>query len=226
MDFGGAALIAAAREVASGCRAAPILVQLDHAMDGGAIGQALEAGVHGIMADGSHLSLEENAEWTRQMTALAHSYGASAEAELGKLAGEEDGLSVDLRDAKMTDPAVVAPFLAATSVDALAVTIGNVHGKYAVDPPVLDWARLDAVRLAAADTPLVLHGASGLPDETLTRAVKAGICKFNVNTEVRAAAVQARAAATAEKHDLLQGMSMSVDAMAVVVEAKLRAFAP
>lgn len=126
----------------------------------------------------------------------------------------------------MTDPAVVAPFLAATSVDALAVTIGNVHGKYAVDPPVLDWARLDAVRLAAADTPLVLHGASGLPDEMLTRAVKAGICKFNVNTEVRAAAVQARAAATAEKHDLLQGMSMSVDAMAVVVEAKLRAFAP
>ena len=72
----------------------------------------------------------------------------------------------------------------------LAVTIGNVHGKYARQPPQLDWARLDAVRAEAGETPLVLHGASGLPDDMLRRAIRAGICKFNVNTEVRAAAVR------------------------------------
>ena len=134
--------------------------------------QALAAGVDGVMADGSHFPLEENTAWTGEMARLAHSAGASVEAELGKLAGEEDGLSVALRDAKMTDPSVVAEFLAASRVDALAVTIGNVHGKYAMDPPVLDWGRLDAVRSEAGETPLVLHGASGLPPAFLSQAVK------------------------------------------------------
>ena len=78
-----------------------------------------------------------------------------------------------LRDAKMTDPATVAAFLDATKIDALAVTIGNVHGKYAVNPPVLDWARLDAVRAEAGETPLVLHGASGLPDAMIAQVAHA-----------------------------------------------------
>jgi len=226
MDFGGRALIVAAKEVAAGCTAAPMLVQLDHAQDLAPITAALEAGVDAVMADGSHLALDENERWTAAAAALARGFGASTEAELGKLAGEEDGLSVELKDAKMTDPAVVHRFLAATGVDALAVTIGNVHGKYAVQPPQLDWARLDAVRAEAGGTPLVLHGASGLPEGMLTRAVHAGITKFNVNTEVRAAATAARAAATAEGRDLLDGMGLSVEAMSAVVEAKMRAFAP
>ena len=128
----------------------------------------------------------------------------------------------------MTDPAVVAAFLAATRVDALAVTIGNVHGKYAVHPPQLDWARLDAVRAeagGAAGTPLVLHGASGLPDDMIHRAIRAGICKFNVNTEVRAAARAAVATRAAEGRDVLDVMGGAVEAMAPVVEAKMRAFA-
>ena len=178
------------------------------------------------MADGSHLPLEGNEEWTAAAVALAASHGASVEAELGKLAGEEDGLSVDLKEAKMTDPGVVAHYIAATGVDALAVTIGNVHGKYSVQPPVLDWARLDAVRAEAGETPLVLHGASGLPEEMLVRAVRAGVTKFNVNTEVRAAARSASAAAAAEGKDVLDGMGMGVDAMAAIIEEKLRAFNP
>merc|ERR1719321_2353110 len=120
------------------------------------------------------------------MAKLAHASGVAVEAELGLLAGEEDGLSIAEKDAKMTDPSVVAAFLAATEVDALAVTIGNVHGKYAVNPPVLDWARLDAVRAESGDTPLVLHGVSGLPEDMIARAIEASVCKFNVNTEVRA----------------------------------------
>ena len=137
-----------------------------------------------------------------------------------------DLAQVDERDAKMTDPAVVARFLAQTEADVLAVTIGNVHGKYAKQPPELDWARLDAVRREAGATPLVLHGASGLPDDMLHRAIRAGICKFNVNTEVRAAARKAVAAKAAEGKDVLDVMGAAVDAMVPVIIEKQRAFAP
>lgn len=226
MAFGGTALIAACLDVAASCTSAPLLVQLDHAQHEGPIRDALGAGVHGVMADGSHLELEANVAWTTQMARLAHEAGAAVEAELGKLAGEEDGLSVELKDAKMTDPAVVSSFLSATAIDALAVTIGNVHGTYAVHPPELDWARLDAVRMEAGDTPLVLHGASGLPDEMLVRAIRASVCKFNVNTEVRAAARAAVAAKAAEGRDVLEVMGGAMEAMVPVIEAKLRAFAP
>ena len=112
------------------------------------------------------------------MTRVAHAQGVSVEAELGKLAGEEDGLSVPEVEARMTDPEVVAPFTEATGIDALAVTIGNVHGKYAKRPQ-LDFDRLDRIR-DATNLPLVLHGASGLPDEMLQRAMRSGVCKFNV----------------------------------------------
>ena len=108
----------------------------------------------------------------------------------------------------------------------LAVTIGNVHGKYSRQPPQLEWARLDAVRAEAGEAPLVLHGASGLPDDMLRRAIRAGICKFNVNTEVRAAAVQGVASASAAGGDVLDLMRAGADAMVPVVEAKLRAFRP
>lgn len=108
----------------------------------------------------------------------------------------------------------------------LAVTIGNVHGKYARQPPQLDWARLDAVRAEAGETPLVLHGASGLPDDMLRRAIRAGICKFNVNTEVRAAAVRGVAEASAAGGDVLDLMRAGADAMVPILEAKLRAFRP
>ena len=229
MRFGGTALIAACKEVAAGCTAAPLLVQLDHADDEESIRAALSAGVDGVMADGSGFPLDENMVWTARMAALAHASGATVEAELGRLAGEEDGLSIDEKDAKMTDPAVVGQFLAATSVDALAVTIGNVHGKYAKAEPELDWPRLDAVRDAAGGrhgTPLVLHGASGLPEPMVHRAIAAGVTKFNVNTEVRAAAREAAAAAAAAGRDVLATMEATTEAMEAVVEAKLRAFAP
>jgi tagatose 1,6-diphosphate aldolase GatY/KbaY len=224
MAFGGTALIAACLDVAASCKGAQLYVQLDHASEEAPIRDALGAGIDGILADGSGLDLRANAAWTARMAALAHEHGVCVEAELGKLAGEEDGLAVDVRDSKMTDPGAVAEFLAETAVDTLAVTIGNVHGKYHHNPPLLDWARLDAVRVAAGATPLVLHGASGLPVEMLHRAIGAGICKLNVNTEVRAAAVSATVEASVAGRDLLDSMKHSTEAMAAVVEGKLRAF--
>jgi len=230
MSFGGTALIAACRDIASKT-AVPIAIQLDHASDENAIVAALDAGVDAVMADGSHLPLEENTQWTAKMAELAHSYGATVEAELGKLAGEEDGLSVSEKEAKMTDPDVVAKFLKATQVDALAVTIGNVHGKYATANPQLDFPRLERVRAAAggegsAGIPLVLHGASGLPEATVREAIDRGICKFNVNTEVRAAAKNAIKDGCAKKLDLLDLMKASAEAMTPVIADKISLFKP
>lgn len=227
LDRGGAALVAACLEVARSAIGAPILVVLDHANDDDTIDAALRAGVDGIMADGSHLSFRDNRRWTADVVRRAKPFDAAVEAELGKLAGEEDGLSVDEREARMTDPALVADFVRSTNVAALACTIGNVHGKYARTPPELDWPRLDAIRAQAPpDLPLVLHGASGLPPDVLHRAIRAGVAKFNVNTEVRAASREALKLATAQDKDVLDIMKDNVDAMAAVVAAKIRAFAP
>merc|ERR1719240_1509370 len=124
----------------------------------------------------------------------------------------------------MTDPKAAAAFLKATNVDALAVTIGNVHGKYASPNPQLDFPRLDRVRDAAGSIPLVLHGASGLPKATVREAISRGICKFNVNTEVRAAAKKAVKAGSEKGLDVLDLMKASADAMTPIVAEKIRLF--
>src|SRR5690606_6995752 len=107
--------------------------------------------------------------FTQQMTALAHESGAVVEAEIGKLSGTEDGLSIAEWEAKMTDPELVAEYVSRTGADSLAVCIGNVHGVYHA-PPQLDFQRLAAIR-DRVDIPLVLHGASGLPSEMISSAI-------------------------------------------------------
>lgn len=98
-------------------------------------------------------------------------------------------MSVPDKEAKMTDPSCVAAYVRDTGVDMLAVTIGNVHGQYA-RPPRLDFPRLEAIRRAVPfNFPLVLHGASGLPMDLIQGAISRGVCKFNVNTDLRIAAV-------------------------------------
>lgn len=222
LDFGGVSLLRLCQDVASQARV-PIAVALDHAADEAAIWAVLNAAcVNSVMVDGSDLTLDANTTWTAEMVRAAHVQGVSVEAELGKLAGEEDGLSVPELEARMTDPEVVAPFVAATGIDALAVTIGNVHGKYA-KPPQLDFPRLDRIREATA-LPLVLHGASGLPVEMLQRAMRSGVCKFNVNTQVRAAAREAARDAAMRGDDVLATMKATTTAMKVVIVEQLRQF--
>ncbi len=137
------------------------------------------------MADGSHLDYAANVDFTRAMAELAHARGAAVEAELGRLSGTEDGLTVEEYAAKLTDPQQAADFVERSAADMLAVCIGNVHGRYPGEPQ-LDFERLAAIRRAVA-VPLVLHGASGLPPAQISQAIALGICKFNVNTEVREA---------------------------------------
>jgi tagatose 1,6-diphosphate aldolase GatY/KbaY len=106
----------------------PVAVHLDHSTTANAIRDTLTAGVSSIMADGSHLLYAENVAFTREMAALAHAQGASVEAELGRLTGTEDKLTVPEYQARLTDPDQAAAFVQQTGVDALAVCIGNVHG--------------------------------------------------------------------------------------------------
>jgi tagatose 1,6-diphosphate aldolase GatY/KbaY len=211
LELGGRPLIALCREA---CQTAdiPMAVHLDHCPSEDIIDRALEAGISSVMADGSHLDFEDNITFTSRIAQSAHRRGCALEAELGRLSGSEDGLSVAAYEARLTDPDQAAAFVGRTGVDALAVCIGNVHGPYR-QPPALDFDRLTMLRRRLA-VPLVLHGTSGLPDATIRRAITAGVCKFNVNTELREAGLQA-----AQSYLTASGNKELVDLMASVIRA-------
>ncbi|MCU0533640.1 MAG: class II fructose-bisphosphate aldolase [Hydrococcus sp. Prado102] len=202
----------------------PIALHLDHSTSENDIQLALKAGVRSIMADGSPMPYEENLQFTQQMSELSHTYGAVVEAEIGRISGTEDGLTIAEKEAKMTDPEQAFEFVRRTNVDSLAVTIGNVHGEYK-SPPRLDFARLERIR-NLIDVPLVLHGASGLPESTIEQSIQLGVCKFNVNTEVRLAYMQALKdeICGASSKDLLEIAGEAIEAMQEVIAEKLQLF--
>jgi tagatose 1,6-diphosphate aldolase GatY/KbaY len=223
LDVGGTPLIAAGLEAARHS-AVPMSVHLDHCDVPLTIEIALKAGVSSVMADGSALALEDNLVFTSRMVRLAASMGRTVEAELGRLTGDEDGITVDKRNASLTDPVQAADFVSATGVHALAVCIGNVHGTYH-EPPQLDFDRLSAIA-ENVSIPLVLHGTSGLPDAMIARAVALGVSKFNVNTELRTACLKAgRAYLTgSDKPELAERMRIEISAMVQPVRVKIACF--
>jgi tagatose 1,6-diphosphate aldolase GatY/KbaY len=220
---GGRALVALCMAAAAET-GVPIVVHLDHAVSPDAIRAALAAGVPSIMADGSHLPYDRNVTFTHEMVGMAAAQGAAVEAELGRLSGTEDGLTVADYEARLTDPDQAADFVGRTGVDALAVCIGNVHGRYRGEPR-LDFERLAAIR-QAVPIPLVLHGASGLPDGMVRQAISHGVAKINVNTELREASIAAVRARLDDPQpaDVVDLMSAAVAAMRRVVAAKLELF--
>jgi len=179
---GGDRLVAAFRAAAADADV-PVLLQLDHVADRELIARAAAAGVDAVMADGSRLPGDENLDFSSAVAEELRPLGIAVEAELGRVEGDEDLAALAAAGA-LTDPAEAAAFVRASGVGCLAVSIGNVHGHYA-STPALDWERLERLRDAGA--PLSLHGASGLPDADVRRAVSLGIAKVNVNTELRAA---------------------------------------
>ena len=219
---GGERLLAAFRAAASRAQV-PVLLQLDHAADRALIGRAAAAGVDAVMADGSRLPDERNLAFSAAVAQELRPRGVAVEAELGRVEGHEDVAAQTVAGA-MTDPAAAADFCRSTGVDCLAVSIGNVHGHYA-SPPVLDWERLE--RLQGVGAPLSLHGASGLTDGDVRRAVSLGIAKANVNTELRAAyfgALESGAGTRAEALDLAGLGEAVIRAVADVVASKLDLF--
>ncbi len=197
----------------------PMCVQLDHVEDDRVIDAALAAGVGAVMADGSRRPLGENAAFVAAVRRRAEQAGV--EAELGHIEGGEDVANAT-HVGGLTDPAEAAVFAAETGCDCLAVSVGNVHGTYA-SPPLLDWERLSQIR-SAVEAPLSLHGASGIPDGDIRRAIGLGVCKINVNTEIRGrylSELEARLPAARDGLRLLELEAGLVEGVAEVVEAKL-----
>jgi ketose-bisphosphate aldolase len=220
----GAALLDAL--LASAERATvPVCVQLDHVADRELIERAAQLGCGAVMADGSKLELERNIELVAAARELVAASGAEVEGELGHLAGGED-VARAVAAGGLTDPALVARFVAETGLSCLAVSIGNVHGTYA-EPPRLDWERLSEIR-DQTDTHLSLHGASGLAAEDLARAIDLGVTKVNVNLELRQAYLGATAQCLAhalEGYDMLALHERQIAAVEAVAGAKIDIFA-
>ncbi len=161
----------------------PVAVHLDHCTDLGQIEQAFGLGFTSVMIDASRLPIEENIKVTREVVRKAHARGISVEAELGRIGGTEDDVWSDA--STFTDPDEARWFVQETEVDALAVAVGTAHGIYKGEPK-LDFQRLRRLH-EVCDAHLVLHGASGLPDEAVTEAVRCGVKKINVATELKLA---------------------------------------
>jgi fructose-bisphosphate aldolase class II len=165
----------------------PVVLHLDHGTDFSQVMRCIRQGFSSVMIDGSRLPLEENISITRQVLEVARAVGVSVEAELGKIGGTEDDISVNERDALFTDPQEAKTFVEETGVDALAVAIGTAHGVYKGEPK-LDFPRLQKIK-ELTDVPIVLHGSSGVSDDAIRQAVELGISKINIDTDIRQAFV-------------------------------------
>ena len=167
------AIVAAARKAS-----VPICFHLDHGPSESTAQKALRWGATGIMYDGSVHSFEENVEMTKHIVDICSAVDVGVEGELGHIGSvNDDGMD------EFTNPEQAAEFVRKTGVTCLAVLIGNAHGHYK-KPPKLDIERVKAIREATGGIPLVLHGGSGIPDEQVKAAVKAGIRKMNIGTDV------------------------------------------
>lgn len=162
----------------------PVAMHLDHGSSFELAMQAYRTGYTSIMIDGSHESFEGNIAVSKAVADACAPSGIPVEAELGKVGGKEDDLDGG-DDNPYTDPEQAVEFVKRTGVNSLAVAIGTAHGVYKGEPK-LDLGRLSEIR-KVVDIPLVLHGTSGVPDETVTECVNRGICKVNYATDLRIA---------------------------------------
>lgn len=200
----------------------PLALHLDHHESLADISRKVNAGVRSAMIDGSHFPLTENVRLVKSVVDFCHSKDCSVEAELGRLGGVEDDMDVDEESAFLTDPQEARRFVELTGIDSLAVAIGTAHGLYTKRPKI-DFQRLGEIR-EVVDIPLVLHGASDVPDEYVRRAIELGVCKVNVATELKiafAAAVKKWFADNPEGNDPRYYMRVGMDAMKEVVRSKV-----
>lgn len=192
----------------------PVCLHLDHGNSYELAIAAMEAGYTSVMIDGSGESFEDNIAVTKRVVEVAKAKGIPVEAELGKVGGKEDDLEAEADT--NTDPQEAKEFAERTGVDSLAIAIGTAHGFYA-GTPVLDKERVSDIR-ALIDTPLVLHGASGLSEEDVKECVARGMCKVNFATELRAAYTDAVKKLLSEKPDTYDPKKLGIVGMEAVKE--------
>lgn len=204
----------------------PVALHLDHGSYEGCK-KCIEAGFSSIMFDGSHSPLEVNLQQTREMVELAHKNGMSIEAEVGTIGGEEDGI---VGSGELADPKECR-MLAECGIDFLAAGIGNIHGQYPDNWAGLNFERLQEVKEAALNLPLVLHGGTGIPEDQIKKAISLGVAKINVNTELQLVFAEATRKYIEAGKDL-EGkgfdprklLKPGFDAMKDIVRTKIRMF--
>ena len=241
-------IVAMARAAAETTRV-PLCLHLDHGRDLALIQRCIKAGYTSVMIDASNLPFEENLRHTRAVVEMAHADGVSVEAELGRLVGREDAVLVAEREALLVDPTEAARFVAQTGVDSLAPAIGTAHGAFKFKgEPRLDFDRLEKVKQVTGGLPLVLHGASsvppqliekceryglnvkggrGVPGPDLVRAIKLGVNKVNVDTDLRlafAAEVRRTFNEQPKEFDPRHYLGRARDAVRELVEQKIELF--
>jgi len=247
IKYAGLAYISNLVKTAAQLAPVPVAMHLDHGEDFETAAKCIDAGFSSVMIDGSFLSFEENVAVTKRVVSVAHPKGVSVEAELGKLAGVEER-SVEEKEAILTDPEAAVEFVEKTGVDALAVAIGTSHGAYKFKSEAkLDLERLKIIS-EKVSIPLVLHGASsvpqwivekankygaelsgakGIPEEQIKKAISLGIAKINIDTDLRlafTATVREVLTNSPKNFDPRKILGPARDAMKEVAKGKMRLF--
>ena len=226
----------------------PVALHLDHGKEVELCKKCIDAGFTSVMIDASAYDFEENIRLTKEVVEYAHARGVVVESELGAIAGIEDDVIVDDKYGNFTHPADVVEFVSRTNIDSLAIAIGTAHGAYKFKPgqkPQLRFDILEEIQEQLPGFPLVLHGASsvpqeslkilnsyggkmpeaiGIPEEMLKKAAQMAVCKINVGTDIRVAYVGAFRKALAEhpeKFDARVFITPAMDAITKLVEDKI-----
>jgi fructose-bisphosphate aldolase class II len=227
----------------------PIAVHLDHGDTFELCKSCIDGGFTSVMIDGSHHSIEENIALTKKVVDYAHERGVTVEGELGRLAGVEDAVNVSAQDASYTRPEEVQRFVEGTGVDSLAIAIGTSHGAYKFKPgtkPQLRFDILEEVEKRLPGFPIVLHGASsvpqefvklinenggkmedaiGVPEEMLRKAAGMAVCKINIDSDLRlamTAAIRKHFADNPGHFDPRQYLGPGRDAIRAMVAHKIK----
>ena len=200
----------------------PIALHMDHCPSYDTIVSCIQSGYTSVMIDGAHHDYDANVALVKSVVHMAHAVGVQVEGEIGKIGGVEDDLFVNEADAAFTIPEEAKRFAEDTGIDTIAVAIGTAHGMYKGEPK-LDFERIKKIN-DLVDIPLVLHGASGVPDASVRRAIELGMAKVNIATELKnpmVAAIRASLSNPSE-NDPRHYMGAARDAVKEVVKKKIR----
>ncbi len=225
IKYAGLDYIVALVKTAADSADIPICLHLDHGTDFNQVKDCIDRGFSSVMYDGSKHPLEENIRITNEVLALARAKNVSVEGELGKIGGTEDDVHVDEKDAMYTKPEEAKYYVDKTGVDALAIAIGTAHGQYKGEPK-LRYDILEEIE-KLIETPIVLHGSSGVPDESIRKAIERGVRKINIDTNIREAFVKGvhqAIEANPEEIDPRKILGPAKEEMKKIIKEKIRLF--
>ena len=225
INYAGLEFISGMVKIAAESSSVPVALHLDHGTDFEQVVKCIRSGFSSVMYDGSKLPLEENIAMTKKVLDIARPIEVSVEAELGKIGGTEDDIHVSEKEALYTDPEEARYFVEQTGVESLAIAIGTAHGQYKGEPQ-LDFDRLAQIK-SVVKIPIVLHGSSGVPDESLRKAIKLGVCKVNIDTNIREALVWTMRKVMAENPaeiDPRKILGPAREAVVEIIREKIRVF--